>query len=282
MLPGETRAGLIDFDCRLFDERIDTVASDDFEAALERWFDQMAGQGPAHVVAHATSAHERELVLEAADRSTGRISAFANLNPDSQEETAAVFEALAKGRLRGILLQPGLLGFRLDHPALVPVFELAGDLGAPIIVSCGLPSAALRDRSGIFLNPLAANPLELAPHADQHPRVPFVVPGYGGGFFREALMLGELCENVYLDTAPAGAWRRTQPIPLTLEDLLERCLAVYGAERLLFATGSGPTPPGWRADLASLVREALGALELDGDTKEAVLGGNARRLLGLG
>ena len=274
-----TRTGLIDFACRPFDERIGGVESEAFDLALHHWFEQMAEQGPWHVVAQATSLAELPLCLEAADRSEGRISAFAAFSPDSHEETAMVFESLAKGRLKGLLLLPGLSGFRLDHPGLAPLFELAADLGTPIIVQCGLPPAALRDREGVFLDLQAANPLELVPVADGHPRVPFVVPAFGSGFFREALMLGELCENVFLGTAPGGAWRRTQPTPLSLVDLFERSLEVYGVERLLFGTGSGPTPPGWRGDLATLQREALGALELDTADKDRILADNARRLL---
>jgi predicted TIM-barrel fold metal-dependent hydrolase len=275
------RTGLVDFSCRLFDERAASLDPHELDLTAQRWFDQMAEHGPEHIVAIATGADELAASEHAVKGSRGRLTAFGGLAEGSDEALEALSRALMQQRIRGLVLVPGLCGYTLRDPRLTALFELASSLRAPVLVRCGLPPAALRDRPGSTLDMHAANPLELAPLADRFPLVPFVIQSFGAGFLREALMVGELCENVLLGTSAGGAWQRAMPPPFRLEDVFDSALGVFGTERLLFATGSGPAAPGWRSDLATLQREALGALELSAVDTALILAGNARRLLGL-
>lgn len=282
-MPGAAspRTSLVDFECRLYDELSSGLGQAELELTAGRWFEQMAEHGPSHIVALATSEAELAATTLAVRSSDGRMTAFAASGGSSAEELGRIEKALLQQHIRGLVLYPSVLGFRLDEERLTPLFKLASSLRAPVLVRSGLPPAALRDRAGTRLDMLAANPLELAPIADRYPLIPFVVSAFGAGFFREVLMLGELCENVHLGTAASGAWLRTLPPETHLEDLFERALAVFGSDRLLFATGSGPAAPGWRSDLATLQREALGALALSPADRALILAGNAQRLLGL-
>ena len=123
-----------------------------------------------------------------------------------------------------------------------------------------------------------ANPLSLIPPANRFRRITFVIPHFGAGFFREALMAGSQCENVHVDTSSSNSWIRTQP---ALADVFRRALDVFGPERILFGTDSSTFPDGWRRDRLEAQREALAEAGADEGEQALVLGGNAGRLFGL-
>ena len=77
------------------------------------------------------------------------------------------------------------------------------------------------------------------------PQVPIIIPHFGAGMFREALMVADLCPNVHLDTSSSNAWMRYTP-GLTLTDVFRTALDVVGPERLLFGTDSSFFPRGWQ------------------------------------
>jgi predicted TIM-barrel fold metal-dependent hydrolase len=124
-----------------------------------------------------------------------------------------------------------------------------------------------------------ANPVGIVPVANRYPDVRFVIPHFGAGFFREALLAGAQCPNVYVDTSSSNSWTATQPAPLALADVFRRALGVFGARRILFGTDSNVFPAGWRADRLNEQRAALDAAGASAGDIEAITGGNARRLL---
>ena len=78
------------------------------------------------------------------------------------------------------------------------------------------------------------------------------MPHFGAGYFREALMLADLCSNVYLDTSSTNSWMRYQAAHLTLRTVFRHALDVAGPERLLFGTDSSFFPRGWNARSSKL------------------------------
>ena len=72
-----------------------------------------------------------------------------------------------------------------------------------------------------------------------------IVPHFGAGFFREALMAADQCPTIHLDTSSSNSWMKFHP-GLTLEAVFRQALAVAGAERLLFGTDSSFFPRGWQ------------------------------------
>src|SRR5438477_278262 len=85
------------------------------------------------------------------------------------------------------------------------------------------------------------DPLALAATAVRFPNVPAIVPHFGAGFFREALMAAEACPNVHLDTSSSNSWVKFVP-GLTLTEVFRRALAVAGPNRLIFGTDSSYFP----------------------------------------
>ncbi len=92
-------------------------------------------------------------------------------------------------------------------------------------------------------------------------------------------MLGDLCGNVHLDTSSSNGWVKLMPHPLTVRDLFEKSLAVFGPSRLLFGTDSTVFPRGWRADVFREQTQILSDLKLSAADAAAILGGNLARLL---
>ena len=86
--------------------------------------------------------------------------------------------------------------------------------------------------------------------------MPIIIPHFGAGLFREALMVADLCPNVLLDTSSSNGWIRYHP-GLTLADVFRRALDVVGPDRLLFGSDSSFFPRGWVKDVYAQQSAAL-------------------------
>ena len=115
-----------------------------------------------------------------------------------------------------------------------------------LFVHCGVLTVGIRRKLGLpsRFDMRFSNPLDLHAIALAHPRLPIVVPHFGAGMFREALMLADLCPNVVLDTSSSNHWIDYHP-GLTLVDVFRQALLVAGPSRLLFGTDSSFFPRGW-------------------------------------
>jgi len=249
---------------------------------VARWTAELKKYGVAHMVSFASLPEEVDALVEAARLSDGMLTPFALVNPlapEAEERTRALFE---RG-FRGVLLFPAMHRFDPSGPEASAVLRAVGDNGGFAVVHCGMLQVKLRD---LFELPRPydlryADPLRLIPVANANPDVRIVVPHFGAGFFRETLMLGSMCENVLVDTSSSNGWMKTHPGKLTLIEVFDRALDVFGPERILFGTDSSTFPRGWRHDLHLAQREALGAIASKPVDVDSVLGGNAARLLGL-
>jgi predicted TIM-barrel fold metal-dependent hydrolase len=122
-----------------------------------------------------------------------------------------------------------------------------------------------------------SNPLDLHAVAQRHPGVRFIVPSFGAGCFREALMLADLCPNVYLDTSSSNSWMRYEELNLTT--VFRRALEVAGPRRLLFGTDSSFFPRGWIDAVFQVETRALQELGVGVDDARLILGENLARVL---
>lgn len=122
-----------------------------------------------------------------------------------------------------------------------------------------------------------SNPVDLHFIALRYPSVPIVVPHFGAGYFREALMLADLCPNVYLDTSSTNSWTRYQEARLHLRDVFRRALDVVGPQRVLFGTDS--SFGGWRSEIFEDQARALYEIDLSEADARAVFQENLLRIL---
>ena len=250
---------------------------------LDRWLKELDKFGVGHLVTFASIADEAATVAEAVRGSGGRLTGFVAIDPTHPEAPERLESELSEGGFRGAVFFPALHHFETDGAEFDAALAVLDEHDAIAVVHCGLLRIALRDHFGLptASNLTLANPVRLSAAAAAHPRTRFVIPHFGGGFFREALLLGAQCPNVYVDTSSSNNWVDTQPQRLTLVDLFERALAAFGPERILFGTDSSVFPRGWRRDILLAQREALGAIGVNTLDRDRIFGGNAARLLGL-
>jgi uncharacterized protein len=251
---------------------------------LGRWIAELDRHGVEQVAAFASVPEEVPVLAEARRLAPKRLTPFALVNPHAPGVAGKVRELMEQHGFGGVLLFPAMHHFHLGGPEAKPLLEVLDELRGVAYVHCGLLVVKLRDLLGLPRpqDLSFANPLGIVPAANAHRRARFVVPHFGAGFFREALMAGVQCSNVLVDTSSSNSWTATQPAPLTLADVLRRALGVLGPERVVFGTDSGTFPAGWQAPRLEAVVEALEALHLPAADRELVLAGNARRLLARG
>jgi len=203
--------------------------------------------------------------------------------PDSARDgVPGVRRALAGGYLHGVCLFPAMHRYAVADPRVRPVLEAAAaHPGTIVFVHCGVLTVGVRRKLGLAsrFDMRYSNPLDLHAVAMEFPSVNFVIPHFGAGYFRETLMLCDLCPNVYLDTSSSNSWVRYQPGTLDLKDVFRKALEVAGPRRLLFGSDSSFFPRGWHARIFQAQIQALSALEIPADHARMILGGNLQRLL---
>lgn len=248
---------------------------------LARWLDEMERHGVSHLVSFASAPEETAVIEELAPQARDRITFFAYVDPRKPGAAAELARLLKQGTVRGAIFFPALHHYDLAGPEAAAAFEVLDGHAAPAVVHCGLLKMPLRERFGLprQADPAYANPLALIRPADRFANVAFVVPHFGAGFLRETLLAGAQCPNIYVDTSSSHAWLATEPSKLSLADVFERALAVFGPERILFGTDSSLFPRGWRRELLLAQREALGACSVSEEDRARILGMNAAQLL---
>jgi len=80
----------------------------------------------------------------------------------------------------------------------------------------------------------ATNPIDLSSRGNGNPQVNFVIPHFGAGYLKEALMVASQCSNVDLDT-PAATVDAYSGVDL--KEVFGRALAAAGPQRLTFWDG---------------------------------------------
>jgi hypothetical protein len=258
------------------------VPGPDLAAHVGRWLADLDRHGVARAVTFASAPEEADAVAEAARLAGGRFVPVAQVNPKGPGTKDRVHDLLGAKGFRGILLFPALPQYRLQGPEVAEVVRVAAEQHGVVYVQCGLLKIPVRDALGLSgtVDLSFANPIDVVPLASTFPETTFVVPHFGAGFFREALLLCAQCETVVLDTSSSNAWRATEPSGLTLTDVFRRALAVTGPSRLLFGTDSATFPRGFRGDLLAAQQEALTACGVPEADRARILGGNASRIFG--
>jgi predicted TIM-barrel fold metal-dependent hydrolase len=121
------------------------------------------------------------------------------------------------------------------------------------------------------------DPLAVSRVALGFPQVPVIIPHFGAGYFREALMAADQCPTIHFDTSSSNSWMRFDE-GLTLERVLRATMAVTGPSRVLFGTDSSFFPRGWQKAIYEEQDRAVSALNLNAVERTAIFGGNFERL----
>ncbi len=258
------------------------IPSDDTAEHTRRWLEELDRHGVDRAVTFASVPGEAAVVLEAAAASRGRLIPYLMCNPTTESGLGAALAAL-RGGFKGLLLFPAVQHFDPGDAALDGLYEEAAGRRAPVVVHCGILQIKLRDLLGVRprYDLRHAQPLAVVAAAERHRRTTFVLPHFGGGFFREALMAGAQSPNIFVDTSSSNSWREAQPEELELKDIFARALRVFGAERIFFGTDSSVFPRGWRQDLYEEQKSVLQGLRVSASEQNRIFGGNLIDQLGL-
>ena len=117
------------------------------------------------------------------------------------------------GGLRGVCLFPAMHHFHAWEERCYPVYEAAQSAGAVVFIHFGLLKIGVRDKLGLpsRFDMRFSNPIDLHRVAKDFPTMTFVMPHFGCGFLREALIVWDQCLNVYVDTFSSNPWVNTMP-----------------------------------------------------------------------
>jgi predicted TIM-barrel fold metal-dependent hydrolase len=245
----------------------------------DRWIAELDRHGVSRAALIASVPGDAVSVAEAVAHHPHRFVGFFMHNPTGLDSDAALKRSLKDYQMRGVCLFPAMHDYRLDDECVERVFRAAADHGAAVFAHCGVLSVGVRKKLGLpsRFDLRLGDPLALARMALAFPQVPVIVPHFGAGFFREALMAADQCPTIHLDTSSSNSWIRFGD-GQTLEGVFRSALAVVGASRLLFGTDSSFFPRGWQAGIYQDQQRIMGSLGVSASDRAAIFGGNFDRL----
>jgi hypothetical protein len=193
-----------------------------------------------------------------------RLIGFCSVNPAWGDEAASEIRRCAAEGLKGVgELHPDTQGFDItDRSSLAPMMDAAKELGLPVVVHASEPVGHRYPGKG------QTTPDKLYRFIENFPDNTIICAHWGGGLPFYALMpeVPEVLSNTYFDTAASPFLYRPE--------VFDAVAGLVGADKILFGTDY-PLIPQRR-----LVRQVERS-GLDAPDKEAILGGNAARLLGV-
>lgn len=250
------------------------------ESLADRWAAELARHGVARAALIASAPGDESSVAIAVARHPNRFAGFFMFNPLQGDVAPRLAQALGAQRLKGICLFPAMHGYRFDDERVREVFGAAAEHGAVVFAHCGVLTVGIRKKLGLPspFDLRLGDPLALAATASRFPSVPVIVPHFGAGLFREALMAADQCATIHVDTSSSNAWIKYHP-GLTLETVFRQTAAVVGAGRMLFGTDSSFFPRGWQRPIYDAQEAAARDAGLGDADRALVFGGNFQRLL---
>ena len=256
-----------------------TIPSSDPAALAGQWVEEMDRYNVRRACLIASAHADEGSVAAAVSAYPDRFFGYFMLDPTQGDAIQRLEQAAVNPHLHGLCLFPAMHTYSMTDPRVVPILEIASDHGLAVFVHCGAISVGVRQKLGLpsQFNMQFSNPLDLHAVALHFPRVSFTVPHFGAGLLREALMLADLCPNVYLDTSSSNRWMAYEG--LDLRTVFRRAIEVAGMDRLLFGTDSSFFPRGWNAPVFEQQATALYELGYDAQQVAAIFGGNLERLL---
>ncbi|MCL0048881.1 amidohydrolase family protein [Dehalococcoidia bacterium] len=204
-----------------------------------------------------------DYIMESISRYPDRLVGFCSLQPKSREAVSEI-ERCARGGIRGIgELMPHMQGFDLGDKALMsPVVEAAQEHNMILLTHSSEPIGHIYPGKGDVL------PETLYRFITNFPDLLIVCAHWGGGLPFYALMpeVARALQNVFYDTAASPFLYRYEIFPCVAE--------LIGEDRILFGSD-------YPLITQSRIVESLRSLSMSQETKDKILGENARRLLGL-
>jgi len=254
---------------------------EDPERLAEAWIQELDRRGVDRAALIASVPGDDASVAAAVRKYPLRFCGLTMVNPANPHAAPAIEKALGEGHIRGLCFFPAMHGYSIQDDRARALLDLVAAHPPTIaFVHCGVLSVGIRKKLGLpsLFDMRFSNPIDLHAIALRYPRVRFVVPHFGAGYFREALMLCDLCSNVYLDTSSSNSWMRYQDGHTDLRTVFQRALEVAGPHRLLFGTDSSFFPRGWNSAVFEAQSKALYEIGIPAETARLIFHDNLVQL----
>jgi predicted TIM-barrel fold metal-dependent hydrolase len=255
--------------------------AEDPEQLADAWIQELDRRGVAKAVLIASVPGDHSSVMAAVHRFPQRFFGYAMVNPTAPDAIQQAQDALTNGLIRGLCFFPAMHRYSIQDDRVAAWLDLlAAQPGTIAFVHCGVLSVGIRKKLGLpsLFDMRFSNPIDLHAVALRYPQIRFVVPHFGAGYFREALMLCDLCPNIYLDTSSSNSWMRYEEAHLDLRAVYRRALDVAGPRRLLFGTDSSFFPRGWNAQVFEAQTKALYEIGITIETARLIFHDNLLHL----
>jgi uncharacterized protein len=250
------------------------------ETLADRWVAELDRAQVSRAALIASMPGDAPSVETAVQRHPKRFVGFFMVDPTQDDAARTTAAALERGRLGTICLYPSMHRFSIQGDRARRVLDVAAARpGTAVFVHCGVLSIGVRQRLGL-VSPFDirfGNPVDMHAVALAYPSMPFIVPHFGAGMLREALMLADLCPNVVFDSSSSNSWINYHP-GLTLAAVFRQVLAVIGPDRILFGSDSSFFPRGWVKDVYEKQSSALDEIGASAEARDQIFGANFERL----
>jgi predicted TIM-barrel fold metal-dependent hydrolase len=251
------------------------------DGLAERWVKEFDRHGLESAAMIASVPADEDSVLQAVRKYPERFFGYFLVEPTKADAVTRVTAAMEAG-LHGTCFFPAMHRYAMYDDRVTAILEaIKSRPGTVVFVHCGVLSVGIRRKLGVSsqFDMRFSNPVDVHGIALRYPQLTFVIPHFGAGYLREALMLGDLCPNVYFDTSSSNEWVKYQVPPISVRDAFRRSLDVIGAHRLLFGTDSSFFPRGWVKTVFEAQSTMLFDLGIGTDDAELIFGANLRRIL---
>ena len=211
---------------------------------------------------HELCVETNDYILESVARYPKRLIGFGSIQPNSFDAAIAEIERCAKGGMRGIgEIRPDMQLFDLNDEIMLPLIETLRKHQLTLLTHASEPVGHNYPGKG------AITPEMLYPFITAFPDLTIVCAHWGGGLPFYALMpeVKKAMKNVFFDTAASPY--------LYSPEIYQQVIQLVGADKILFGSDYPLLAQG------RLLKE-INSLDLAQETKNLILGGNARRLLG--
>ncbi|HYH92778.1 MAG TPA: amidohydrolase family protein [Candidatus Saccharimonadales bacterium] len=205
--------------------------------------------------------------VELVARSAGRLIGFASVDPWKGRAAVRELERCVEAGLRGLKLQPITQAFAMQDHRFDGLWDACQALGLPVLVHTGTTGIGAGAPGGRGLRLEFGRPVPgLDDVAARYPKLTLVAAHFAWPWHLELLAVARHKGNVYIDLS---GWA-PRYIP---EEVLRYCNSVM-PEKFLFGSDFPLlSPDRWLTEFSGL--------ELKDGVREAVLWGNACRILGL-
>jgi predicted TIM-barrel fold metal-dependent hydrolase len=251
------------------------------EAIADRWAAELDRHGVSRAMLIASVPGDEASVAAAVARHPARFTGAFMFNPKAPQVDARIDRAFGELGLRTVCLFPAMHGYSMDDESVAVVCRSAERHGRAVFVHCGLLSVGVRKKLGLpsRFDLRQGDPLAVAAIAVRYPAVPFVIPHFGAGLFRETLMAADAAPNIVLETSSSNSWIKFHP-GLSLREVFARALDCAGPGRQLFGSDSSFFPRGWNTAIFETQQALLIDLSVTEADRQLVFGGNFAAIFG--